>query len=63
MRHRFKPPILITAAAVILLVVGTVTLRDAPANITAAAILLLVMLAGIGVGASVDTHSPNIRRR
>lgn len=39
------------------------TLRDASANITAAVIVLLVMLAGIGIGASVDTHAPRNHHR
>lgn len=34
-RH-FRPPLLITAAAVLLLFVAMATLRDAPADITAA---------------------------
>ena len=63
MRHRFRPPLLLTVAAVILLFVAMATLRDASANITAAVIVFLVMLAGIGIGASVDIHAPQKRHR
>lgn len=63
MRERFKPQLLITVIAVMLLIVATITLRNASENITAAVILALVMLAGIGVGASVDVHSPPRHRR
>ena len=62
MARHFRPPLLITVAAVILLFVAMATLRDASANITAAVIVLLVMLAGIGIGASVDTHAPHDHR-
>lgn len=62
MRDRFKPQLLITVIAVMLLIVATITLRNAPENITAAVILALVVLAGIGVGASVDVHPPQRRR-
>jgi hypothetical protein len=50
---------LITAVAVVLLVLAVATLRDASPEITAAVILFLVVLAGIGIGASVDVHSSN----
>jgi hypothetical protein len=63
MRHRFRPPLLLTLAAVILLFVVIATLRDASPNITAAVIVLLVMLAGVGIGASVDTHVPRNHHR
>ncbi len=63
MRHRFRPPLLLTVAAVILLFVAIATLRDAPSDITAAVIVLLVMLAGVGIGASVDTHAPRNHHR
>ncbi len=62
LRNRFKPQLLITVIAVTALIVATIALRNAPENITAAVILALVMLAGIGVGASVDLHSPPRRR-
>ena len=47
----------------ILLFVAMATLREASANITASVIVLLVMLADIGIGASVDTHAPDGRHR
>ncbi len=62
MLPRFRPPLLLTAVAVILLFVALAALRDAPADITAAVLLLLTMLAGIGIGASADIHSPKNRR-
>lgn len=63
MHHRIRPWFFLTAAAVVLLFVAMATLRDAPADITAAVFLLLFMLAGIGLGASVDTHAPDSRHR
>ncbi len=63
MLHRMRPSLLLTALALGLLVVATFTLRDAPGDIIAAVFLLLFMLAGIGIGASVDTHAPRNHHR
>ena len=62
MFSRFRPSLLITAVAVILLFVALAALRNAPADITAAVLLLLTMFAGLGIGASVDVHPPPRRR-
>ena len=63
MHHRIRPWFLLTAAAVVFLFVAMATLRHAPADITAAVFLLLAMLAGIGIGAGVDTRAPDSRHR
>lgn len=62
MHHCVRPWFLLTATAVVLLFVAMATLRDAPADLTAATLLLLAMLAGIGIGAGVDTHAPHDHR-
>jgi hypothetical protein len=61
MLHRLKPPILVTIVAVALACLAVVTLRNAAPQIAAAVIILLVMLAGVGVGASVTAPDPRHR--
>lgn len=54
--HRLAP--LVTLIGVILACVVTVTLRNADPELAGAAIVASVLIAGIGVGASVGSQSP-----
>ncbi len=62
MIHRFRLPMLLSGLALALLIVATITLRDAPTDLTGAVGLFLIMLFGAGIGFSIDLHLPKTRR-
>ncbi len=62
MHDRFKPPILITIMASLLLLASPFLLRATDPELAGAAIVLLAMLGGAGIAFGLDVHPPQRRR-